>query len=80
MRPRRLWSLSLFAVPDFALNVFWQGIFFYNLFFLTEKIGYSLQTASVISTIGVAVSAVSDVAVGALVPRSGQGYARVIRW
>ncbi len=80
MTLRRLWSLSRFAVPDFALNIFWQGIFFYNLFFLTEKVGYSLPTASVIVTIGVAVSAVSDVAVGALVPRSGHGYARLIRW
>lgn len=64
--------LALFVGGDFACNLYWQSVMLYLLFYYTEAIGLSIETASVCYAAASVWDGVASLGIGLLVDR----YAR----
>ncbi|MEQ1687397.1 MAG: MFS transporter [Sphingopyxis sp.] len=65
--------LALFVGGDFACNLYWQSVMLYLLFYYTEAIGLSMETASACYAAASVWDGVASLGIGLLVDR----YARV---
>jgi glucuronide carrier protein len=74
--------LAAFAAGDFGLNLLWQGIALYLLFYQTERLGLSLALASAAFAAASAWDGIASFALGVWLDRRGSaaGWRLLLGW